>query len=63
MKYILALILLFYTVSCSSPRNDELCIFDTVCIDGYMCVSNTDGMECRYIPIKDRFNNFVRCQE
>ena len=63
IKAFLAMILFCGMISCKDDYDDgELYIFRGECIGGIMQRSSTDGLECRYIPIHDKDNNFVRCE-
>ena len=44
----LAIIIL---LGCTTDNHDELSITNTVCIDGVLCFSITNGLECDYIPV------------
>ena len=41
-------------------HKDEYIIMNTVCIDGYLCFSVTNGIECDYIPVIHN-NKKVEC--
>jgi len=59
MRLILSLLLFF---GCMSDNHDEIEIMNTVCIDGFLCFSVTNGLECDYIPVKIN-DKKVRCGE
>jgi hypothetical protein len=49
-------------IGCATDKHDELSITNTVCIDGVLCFSVTNGLECDYIPVMID-DNKVRCGE
>ena len=49
-------------IGCATDKHDELSITNTVCIDGVLCFSVMNGLECDYIPVMVDDNN-VRCGE
>lgn len=38
-------------IGCATEKHDELSITNAVCIDGVLCFSVTNGLECDYIPV------------
>jgi hypothetical protein len=57
----LLLIYLLYNVEIQSQGENEIIIFNALCIDGVLKVSYFDGIECKYIDVHDKDNNIVRC--
>ena len=49
-------------IGCATDNHDELSIANTVCIDGVLCFSVTNGLECDYIPVMID-NKTKRCGE
>jgi hypothetical protein len=58
MIFIMSLLLL---IGCAGDRgNDEYLIMNTICVDGYLCFSVTNGIECDYILVMHN-NKKVEC--
>ena len=49
-------------IGCATDNHDELSITNTVCIDGVLCFSVMNGLECDYIPVMVD-DNKARCGE
>ena len=58
MKVLILSILLF--IGCVTDNHDELEIMNTICIDGVLCFSVMNGLECDYIPVMVN-DKKVRC--
>lgn len=55
------IISLFLLIGCKAENiDDEYRIMNTVCIDGFLCFSVTNGFECDYVPVMHN-NKKVRC--
>ena len=50
MKALVLAILIF--IGCATDNHDEIGVMNTICIDGFMCLSVMNGLECDYIPVK-----------